>query len=230
MSRVRPEEMRAHLPLYLVMGSVNCRMDPVQVAEEALAGGVSVLQYREKGRGALIGDDKKRLGAELQAVCKRHGVPFIVNDDLELALELGADGIHIGQQDERADRVRSRIGDLMLGVSAHTAEEARLAIEQGADYLGIGPIYPTQSKEDALEAQGPSIIGDIRAAGINMPLVGIGGITLANAGAVLEAGADGIAVISALTGADDIRAAAASFRRLGPEPDQGKRVAGSRRA
>lgn len=155
MSRVRSEEMRAHLPLYLVMGSVNCRMDPVQVAEEALAGGVSVLQYREKGRGALIGDDKKRLGAELQAVCKRHGVPFIVNDDLELALELGADGIHIGQQDERADRVRSRIGDLMLGVSAHTVEEVRLAIEQGADYLGIGPIYPTQSKEDALEAQGP---------------------------------------------------------------------------
>ena len=216
MSRIPAERMRAYLRLYMVMGSVNCRLDPLYVVREALAGGVSLFQYREKGAGALTGDRKRQLGLEIQALCRRIDVPFIVNDDIELALELGADGIHIGQDDEQADRVRSKIGDKILGVSAHTVAEARLAVEQGADYLGIGPIYPTRSKDDAHEVQGVSIIRQMRAAGIDVPLAGIGGITSANAAAVMQAGADGVAVISAITGGNDIRESAARIRRLEP--------------
>ncbi|MEF2967694.1 thiamine phosphate synthase [Paenibacillus sp. M1] len=198
--RVSPALMREYLRMYLVIGSVNCLADPVRVVEEALAGGATLVQFREKGPGALAGEDRLALALRLQAACRRAGVPFIVNDDVDLALEIGADGVHIGQDDEDAGAVRSRIGNRLLGVSAHTAGEARLAVSRGADYLGIGPIYPTASKADAHAVQGPAILRELRRSGIALPLVGIGGITAERAGEVVAAGADGVAVISAVTG------------------------------
>lgn len=198
--RISADQMREYLRMYLVIGSVNCQEYPLRVLEEALAGGVTLVQFREKGPGSLAGEARLALALQMQAACGRAGVPFIINDDVDLALRIGADGVHIGQDDEDPARVRARIGNRLLGVSAHTAEEARLAASHGADYLGIGPIYPTVSKDDAHAVQGPGILRELRGAGIGLPLVGIGGITAARAGEVITAGADGVAVISAVTG------------------------------
>ncbi|WP_282577744.1 thiamine phosphate synthase [Paenibacillus mellifer] len=203
--------MRQLLQTYLVIGSPNCREEPLRVLEEGLAGGVTLVQFREKGPGALTGESLRALALQLQAACRRRGVPFLVNDDVELALAINADGVHVGQEDEVAVRVRARIGDRILGVSAHTLAEAEAAVHHGADYLGIGPIYPTASKADAEAPQGPGILRMLRASGITLPLVGIGGITTETAGEVIRAGADGVAVISAITQAANIREAASRF-------------------
>ncbi|WP_442951882.1 thiamine phosphate synthase [Paenibacillus sp. A14] len=207
--------MRELLRMYLVVGTPNCAdADPLHIVEEALAGGVTLVQFREKGPGARTGEARFALALRLQAACRRKGVPFIVNDDVDLALRIGADGVHIGQDDESAGEVRARIGGRrLLGVSAHTPEEARRAVEQGADYLGIGPIYPTASKADARPVQGTRLLSELRALGIGVPLVGIGGITAVRAGDVVRAGADGVAVISAVTGAPagEIRTAVQAF-------------------
>ncbi|MHA2854126.1 thiamine phosphate synthase [Paenibacillus lautus] len=203
--RVAPEIMRRHLRMYLVLGSVNCSVEPSLVVQEALAGGATMVQFREKGQAALAGEPMIRLARRIQAECRLAGVPFIVNDDVELALKLDADGVHVGQDDESAASVRERIGNRILGVSAHTVEEARRAILHGADYLGIGPIYPTRSKDDAKTAKGPAILRELREAGIHLPIVGIGGITVERVEEVIGAGADGLAVISAVTGAESAR-------------------------
>lgn len=181
------------------MGSNNCQKDPFAVLTEAIEGGITLFQFREKGQGALSGKEKYDFAKELQAICRKHRIPFIVNDDVELALELDADGVHIGQEDERADLVRKKIGDKILGVSAHNLEEARRAIKQGADYLGVGPIFPTSTKEDAKEAQGVAVLRTLREHGLSIPIVGIGGITPHNTKEVIVAGADGVSVISAIS-------------------------------
>ncbi|MFG1735211.1 Thiamine-phosphate synthase [Paenibacillus sp. GM2FR] len=209
--RVTPEMMRQHLRMYLVLGSVNCIEEPSRIVQKALAGGATMVQFREKGHGALVGEPMVQLARRIQNQCRQASVPFIVNDDVELALKLNADGVHIGQDDECAASVRERIGNRILGVSAHTVEEARRALLHGADYLGIGPIYPTVSKDDAKAAQGPAILRELREAGIHLPIVGIGGITVERVEEVMEAGADGVAVISAVTGAESAREAVEAF-------------------
>ncbi|GGD55555.1 thiamine phosphate synthase [Paenibacillus nasutitermitis] len=201
-------DIRRKLRLYLVMGSINTAGHPVEVLQAAIRGGITMFQFREKGSGSLEGQAKYSLGKQLQQVCRERGIPFIVNDDVELALELEADGVHIGQEDGPISVIRRQIGIKLLGVSAHNVEEARLALEQGADYLGVGPMYVTRSKPDAREVQGPQVIQRIREAGIAVPLVGIGGIFAANASSVMQAGADGIAVVSAITQAAVVEEAA----------------------
>ncbi|ANF98664.1 thiamine phosphate synthase [Paenibacillus bovis] len=197
------------------MGSINCARPPEQVLIDAIAGGTTFFQYREKGTGALTGSAAVELARQLQSICRAQGVPFIVNDDLELALQLDADGVHIGQEDAPAALIRQQLGpDKIVGVSAHSLAEAKQAIADGADYLGIGPVYPTRSKADAEPVRGTAIIEQIRAAGITLPLVGIGGIDARNAAPVLQAGADGVAVISAIAGALDSRLAAAELAAL----------------
>lgn len=210
-SSVSPEQMRRYLRMYLVIGSVNCREKPLRVVEEALKGGATMIQFREKGPSALTGEAKLALALELQAACRRAGVPFIVNDDVELAARIGADGIHVGQDDEAASAVRARIGGRILGVSAHTVKEARTALMHGADYIGVGPIYPTISKDDAHPVQGTRMIKEMREQGIKLPLVGIGGINAERAAEVIQAGADGVAVISAVTQAENVREAVESL-------------------
>ncbi|KRE75285.1 thiamine phosphate synthase [Paenibacillus sp. Soil750] len=212
---LRAEELRKALRLYLVMGSPNCGgADPYEVLEAAIDGGITMFQLREKGPGALQGPELLALGARLRRLCAQRGIPFIVNDDERLALELEADGIHIGQEDAPAAAVRERLPNMIVGVSAHDLGEAQSALAEGADYLGVGPQYATRTKLDAREVQGPAVLARMRAGGIQLPLVGIGGIDATNAGAVIRAGADGVAVVSAIAGARSPREAAAALRTL----------------
>ncbi|WP_375335758.1 MULTISPECIES: thiamine phosphate synthase [unclassified Bacillus (in: firmicutes)] len=202
MAHIDQQQMSKLLQVYFIMGSNNCKQDPLQVMKEALDGGVTLFQFREKGEGALTGEERVHFAKQLQALCKEYDVPFIVNDDVELAIELDADGVHVGQDDEGITSVREKMVDKIVGVSAHTIEEARFAIANGADYLGVGPIFPTSTKKDTKAVQGTKGLRHFRDAGITIPIVGIGGITVENAASVIEAGADGISVISAISLAD----------------------------
>nr|WP_272898758.1 thiamine phosphate synthase [Paenibacillus sp. MMS18-CY102] len=201
------------MSVYLIMGSNNCLRSPMDVLEAAIQGGITMFQYREKGSGALVGNERFALASQLRDKCRECGVPFIVNDDISLALALDADGVHIGQEDEHAAEVRRRIGaGRILGVSAYDLPEAEAAIRNGADYLGVGPLFSTQTKEDAKAASGLGAVALMRQQGIRMPIVGIGGITSANAGQVVRAGADGVSVITAITHASEERSATEALR------------------
>lgn len=197
--------MKHMLSLYFVMGSVDCTKNPLVVLDEAIEGGITMFQFREKGKGALTGLEKYRLAEQLFERCRARNIPFIVNDDVDLALALQADGVHVGQEDEAAERVRDRIGDKYLGVSVHNLTEVNKALAARADYVGLGPIFPTVSKDDAKQVCGLTMIEHIRAHEKHIPLVAIGGITEQTAKQVIEAGADGIAVISAICRAQHIR-------------------------
>ncbi|WP_044642825.1 thiamine phosphate synthase [Risungbinella massiliensis] len=213
MARIDREMLRDFLKVYFIMGSNNCKGDPVRVLKEASLSGITIFQYREKGEGALQGDQKDRFAKQLQSICAEKSIPFIVNDDIELALLIQADGVHIGQEDEPVEQVRKRIGDKILGVSVHSLEQARSAIQSGADYLGLGPIFPTSTKEDAKEVQGVTLIKKLRKEGIRIPIVGIGGITPENAGSIIKAGADGVAVITAISHANSVGQATRNLKQ-----------------
>ncbi|EDL66506.1 thiamine phosphate synthase [Bacillus sp. SG-1] len=203
------QQIKELLKVYFIMGSANCLQHPEEVLRGAIKGDITLFQFREKGNGCLQGEDKLQLAKRLQSICQENQIPFIVNDDIELAVELDADGVHIGQEDEPAEDVRRKIGNKkILGVSAHTLEEAEHAIAAGADYLGIGPIYPTLTKEDAKAVQGLTFIQELRESGIVIPLVGIGGITAENAAPIIGAGADGVSVITAISQGKSPEAAA----------------------
>ncbi|MDZ5712842.1 thiamine phosphate synthase [Jeotgalibacillus haloalkalitolerans] len=193
--------------VYFIFGTANTgQKDPFQLLEEALKGGVSHFQLREKGLGALTGQALKEFALQCQILCHSYNVPFIVNDDVDLACDIGADGIHIGQEDTAASAVKARIGDKMiLGVSVHSLEEAERAISDGADYLGMGPVYGTKSKSDAKDPSGVAKIILVKAGFPKTPVIAIGGITASNAGPVWKAGAEGIAVISAVTEAENVQ-------------------------
>ncbi|MDM5237403.1 thiamine phosphate synthase [Bacillus cereus] len=214
MARIEIDKMSKLLQVYFIMGSNNCMKDPLAVLKDALDGGVTLFQFREKGEGALTGEKRLQFAKEVQALCKEYDVPFIVNDDVELAIELDADGVHVGQDDEGITSVREKMGDKIIGVSTHTIEEAHWAIENGADYLGVGPIFPTSTKKDTKAVQGTKGLAHFREQGITVPIVGIGGITIENTASVIEAGADGVSVISAISLAES---AYESTRRLAEE-------------
>ncbi|WP_233569631.1 thiamine phosphate synthase [Falsibacillus albus] len=197
--RIPSHQLRDLLKLYFIMGSQNTDKDPRFVLEEAIQGGITLFQFREKGEGAKTGGEKEELARSLMQLCRNHGIPFIVNDDIDLAIAIDADGVHVGQDDEDVAAVRERIGDKILGVSAHTLKEVEEAIEDGADYLGIGPIFPTGTKPDAKKPQGDTLIRAVRKEKIDIPIVGIGGITAENASFVIQSGADGISLISAIS-------------------------------
>lgn len=146
MAKISPGKMRSLLKVYFIAGSTNCLEDPRVVLEEAIRGGITLFQYREKGEGCLDDHEKLELGKRLQRICRDNGIPFIVNDDIELALELNADGVHIGQEDEDASLVREQIGDKILGVSVHSLKEAEKAKLAGADYFGVGPIFQQKQR------------------------------------------------------------------------------------
>ncbi|PAQ13051.1 thiamine phosphate synthase [Bacillaceae bacterium SAOS 7] len=193
------EHLKQQLKVYFIMGTANSVSPLQQILQEAIKGGITMFQFREKGDRALMGEEKIQLAKELQVMCKEHQIPFIVNDDIDLAIQLNADGVHIGQDDEDVAVVRKRLPNQIIGVSAHTIEEVEAAIAAGADYLGIGPIFPTKTKADAKEVQGTTLIEEIRTKGLTIPIVGIGGITAENASAVIRAGADGVSVITAIS-------------------------------
>jgi thiamine-phosphate pyrophosphorylase len=207
------ERLRDSLKVYFIMGSTNCKDNPAQVLREAIEGGITLYQFREKGTGALTGDKKVELAKELQQICQEHQLPFIVNDDIDLAITLNADGVHIGQEDELVEDVRKKIGDKIIGVSVHSYDEAVVAAAGGADYFGIGPVFPTKTKEDAKPSNGTKLIEELRERGISIPIVGIGGITVDNAGTVIQAGADGVSVITAISQAPSVTDAAKALRK-----------------
>ncbi|WP_433748359.1 thiamine phosphate synthase [Falsibacillus pallidus] len=211
--RIQANTMKELLQLYFIMGSQNTNNDPFEVLNQAINGGITLFQFREKGKGSLSGKAKEEFARDLMKLCRSHAIPFIVNDDVDLALAIDADGVHVGQDDEQADQVRNKIGDKILGVSAHSMDEVHKAIEYGADYLGVGPIFPTETKEDAKPPNGGVLIKEIRKAGISIPIVGIGGITAENAPTVLETGADGISLISAISHAKNPEKAALDLKR-----------------
>jgi thiamine-phosphate pyrophosphorylase len=185
------------------MGSTNAEK-PLSVLEDALKGGVTCFQLREKGAHALVGNEKIAFAQSCQRLCAQYGVPFIVNDDVDLALEINADGIHIGQDDAEARFVRERIGPgKILGVSVHTIEETEAAISAGANYVGMGPVYPTISKDDAKPVAGTAMIEEVAKLYPDLPIVGIGGITASNADPVFRAGASGISIISAIASSNN---------------------------
>ncbi|MBM7693932.1 thiamine-phosphate pyrophosphorylase [Peribacillus deserti] len=205
-------KLKEWLKLYFIMGSNNCTKNPAYILTEAIKGGITLFQFREKGDHCLLGEHKYALARELQSICREYKIPFIVNDDIDLALAIQADGVHIGQDDEDIQKVRNRIGNMLLGVSVHSYAEALSAMDAGADYFGLGPIFPTNTKKDAKPVQGLSFIQELRRKRIHIPIVGIGGINPQNAHLVMDAGADGVSVITAISKADSPYQAAAELK------------------
>ncbi|BAK46441.1 hypothetical protein CXIVA_04740 [Clostridium sp. SY8519] len=182
-----------------------------EAVEQALKGGVSFLQVREKDDMRLSHDEYLKEALQLRDLCRRYQVPFVIDDDVDLALETDADGVHVGQNDMEAGNVREKLGpDKILGVSAHTVKEALLAQERGADYLGVGAVFPTDSKDDA-EQVDHAVLSEICRA-VDIPVIAIGGITRDNILSLSGTGIAGIAVISAIFAKKDIQAAARDLR------------------
>jgi thiamine-phosphate diphosphorylase len=179
------------------------------IVAAAIAGGTTAIQFRWK-LGPL--PEALRAGHALRALCRDAGVLFVVNDRVDLALALGADGVHLGVEDLPVTTARSLVGNRMIiGYSPETPADAVSAERAGADYLGVGPIFGTTTKADAGGAVGPGHLAAIVRA-VSIPVVGIGGITAENVPVVIEAGASGVAVISAVVGARDVQAAARVLR------------------
>lgn len=179
-----------------------------QVTEEAIQGGATFVQLREKelDKGHFLAE-----ALEMRNLCRSHGVPFVVNDDVEIALQSDADGVHVGQSDMEAGDVRAIIGpDKILGVSVQTVEQALLAQRRGADYLGVGAVFPTGSKADAAEVSRETLRAICDA--VTIPVVAIGGICAGNVHQLRGTGICGVAVISAIFAAPDIRRAAALLK------------------
>lgn len=214
MTKADQEQIKQQLSVYFIMGTANSTRQPLDVVKEAIQGGITMFQFREKGEKALQGEEKKQLARQIQALCQEANVPFIVNDDVQLAIDLDADGVHVGQEDANAQDVRQRIGNKILGVSTHNLDEVKQAIKDGADYVGMGPVYPTETKRDTRSVQGVSLITEVRRHGLQIPIVGIGGITYDNAAPVIQAGADGISIISAISQSTDPKKAAEKLKSL----------------
>jgi thiamine-phosphate pyrophosphorylase len=179
------------------------------VVRESLEGGVTFLQLREKDldEGTFFDEAVK-----LQAMAKDYGVPFVINDNVDIAIKMNADGVHVGQHDMEAGDVRALIGpDKILGVSAQTVDQAVLAEKRGADYLGVGAVFPTGSKDDADDVSFETLKAICRA--VSIPVVAIGGITLENTPDLAGSGICGIAVISAIYARDNIKEASAALRK-----------------
>jgi thiamine-phosphate pyrophosphorylase len=183
-----------------------------EVVAAAIEGGVGVVQLREKDRSAR---ERYEVGRELRELTREAGVTFVVNDRVDLAQALDADGVHLGDDDLPVGVARDILGeDAIIGRSVSFVDDAREAERAGADYLGVGTVYRTSSKDDIPEEThgvGPGRVRDVAAA-VDIPIVGIGGVTAENADEVVEAGADGVAVITAITRADDPGAATAALR------------------
>lgn len=184
-----------------------------QQVESALKGGVTCIQLREKHL-----DDQSFFAEamELSALCKKYGVPFFVNDNVEVAIRCKADGIHVGQEDMEAAQVRQKVGwDMMIGVSVQSVGDALAAVKSGADYLGVGAMFSTSTKADAAVLS-KETLRDICGA-VDVPVVAIGGIGASNISQLAGMGADGVALISAIFSAEHIEQECRLLRRLSEE-------------
>ena len=187
----------------------------VDAVSHAIAGGAVLVQYRDKESAPQL---RRAQAIALQTLCEAHDVPLIINDDVELALDCGAAGVHLGRDDADLDAARARLGaGAIIGVSCYAdLERAREAAAAGADYLAFGRFFPSETKPEAMPAN-PELLRVARRE-LDLPLCAIGGITPANAPQLLEAGADLLAVIHGLFGQPDVRAAASRFQSLFKKP------------
>ena len=188
--------------------------------EKTLKGGVTFVQLREKQL-----DDASFLkeAVELKELCRRYHVPFVINDNVEIALLMDADGVHVGQSDMEAGDVRAKLGpDKIIGVSAQTVQQAVLAEQRGADYLGVGAVFPTGSKDDADDVSFETLRAICEA--VSIPVTAIGGISRHNIMELSGTGICGVAVISALFAQPDIEAAARQLRALSQEMVSGRQA------
>ncbi|SDR23763.1 thiamine phosphate synthase [Pseudovibrio sp. Tun.PSC04-5.I4] len=199
------------LSVYLVLGPQDCPgQDPVDVAVASAKSGATVVQLRDKTGTTR---DQIQLAERLMAALKPLNVPLIINDRVDVALAVDADGVHVGQDDMDATKVRELIGpDKFLGLSVSTQGQLDSANIEACDYLGIGACYPTNSKDDAADVGMQNFCHLSEQA--KLPVVGIGGISLANAGEVIASGSDGVAVISAICGASDVSEATKELRSI----------------
>lgn len=194
--------------LYAITGEeFHPGRDLIDVMEEAILGGVDIIQLRDKTSSRA---DKLRKAKALRTLTRMYDVIFIVNDDVDLALEVEADGVHLGQGDMPLLEARKLLGDRIIGISTHALAEALAAQEQGADYIGVGPVYPTKTKVDVVAPVTLSYVQEV-ANHISIPFVAIGGIKLHNVDEVIRAGATRICAVSEIVGAADVRGTCETF-------------------
>lgn len=205
---------RNHMLLYAVTDRtwLNGQSLSLQV-EQALKGGVTCIQLREK---ELSHNEFLNEALEIKQLCKNYNVPFIINDDVEIAVKCSADGIHVGQSDMDAYDVRSKIGsDMILGVSVHSVSEALTAQEKGADYLGVGAMFSTSTKLDANDVSFETLSDICKS--VSIPVVAIGGIQKHNIKELSGTGIDGVALISAIFASEDIENECQTLKKLTEE-------------
>lgn len=187
----------------------NKGMPLYEQVECALRGGVTIVQLREK---ELREDLFLREAINIKSLCHKYNVPFIINDNIEIALKCGADGIHVGQEDMPVRRIRELAGeDFIIGATAKTVRQAQKAEADGADYLGVGAVFPSPTKNNAVRIT-KEMLCQISES-VDIPIVAIGGITSDNMGEIAHTGINGMAFVSAIFAADDIESAAAVLKR-----------------
>ena len=201
---------KEQLTLYAVTNRVHAVSESLySQVEKALTGGVTCVQLREK---YMPEDEFVSEAVKLKELCHRYGVPLIINDNLNVALRSGADGIHVGQEDMAAGEIRKLAGeDFIIGVTAKTVQQAKKAQADGADYIGSGAVFPSPTKQGAIritKEQLKEICGSV-----DIPAVAIGGVSLENISELKGCGMEGFAVVSALFAADDIKKAAEKLKR-----------------
>lgn len=200
---------KEHLLLYAVTDRTWVgRKNLLEQIEDALIGGVTIVQLREK---ELDEDSFVAEAIQVRELCRRYGVPLVVNDNVDVALKSGADGVHVGIEDAPVAEIRKRVGkDLIIGATAKTVEQAKLAEKSGADYLGVGAVFTSPTKKNAVRITREQL-REI-CSSVTIPTVAIGGISLDNAAQLKGGGMDGLAVVSAVFGAEDIREAARQLK------------------
>lgn len=205
---------RNHMLLYAVTDRAWLKGQSLSFqVEQALKGGITCVQLREK---ELSHNEFLNEALELKQVCKNYNVPFIINDDVEIAVKCNADGIHVGQSDMDAYDVRAKIGnDMILGVSVHSVSEALTAQEKGADYLGVGAMFSTSTKLDANDVSFETLSDICKS--VSIPVVAIGGIQKHNIKELSGTGIDGVALISAIFASEDIVSECQTLKKLTEE-------------
>ncbi|OOF40818.1 thiamine-phosphate diphosphorylase [Rodentibacter rarus] len=217
------QKIQEILPLYFVAGTQDCRhlgenkaQNLLSVLKQALEGGITCFQFRDKGKFSLehSPEEQKALAIACRDMCREYGVPFIVNDNVDLAFELEADGVHVGQTDMAVEVIRAKAKQAMIvGWSVNVLEEAKMGETMAEiDYFGIGPIFPTNSKENAKPTRGMAFVQELRNAGITKPFVAIGGVKWEHVRTLRELGADGVALISAICQAENVETMTKALR------------------
>lgn len=197
---------KASLKVYFICGTQDIPESKSikEVVKLALESGITMFQYREKGNGALTGNDKVETAQQLLELCHTYNVPFIVNDDVTLAENINADGIHVGQNDMKVTAFAQKFKNKIIGLSISDVNEYQQSDLTDVDYIGVGPMYATNSKKDANLPVGPEMIPKLRSYIEDFPIVAIGGITVDNTKEIIQAGADGVSIISAISKSDNI--------------------------